>query len=253
MVRRVTAAAPAARFPTIDELIVALTPRRHRGWLTVAALAGVAAAAAAVVGLRASPPAPPTCAVIADRELAASWGPRPRIALTAAFARRGPAATATWARTDGALRDHAAAWRQARIDACVADRAAAVAPALSEVRRACLDRGRRDLAALAGALAAPSVETVTRAHAAALALDAPAGCLDLADLARREPVPEDAIRRPTVAAAPRRAGGGAGRRRARSASVGTPSARGARRRGPRPRLGAAHRRGPARQRRGRGR
>jgi tetratricopeptide (TPR) repeat protein len=198
---RATAAAPAARFPTIDELIVALTPRRHRGWLTVAALAGVAAAAAAVVGLRASPPAPPTCAVIADRELAASWGPRPRIALTAAFARRGPAATATWARTDGALRDHAAAWRQARIDACVADRAAAVAPALSEVRRACLDRGRRDLAALAGALAAPSVETVTRAHAAALALDAPAGCLDLADLARREPVPEDAIRRPTVAAA----------------------------------------------------
>lgn len=198
---RATADAPDDRFPDLDHLCAALAPRRRR-WPLVAMGATVAlglGALAATTGSRAA--APPSCADLADGELAGAWSPVRRAMLLTGFAARGPAAAATGARTAAALDANASAWRAARIEACGDDRRAAIAPALSDLRRACLERRRAELGALVEALRSPSVETVTRSHATTFLLTAPTTCLDLEELRRREPVPEDPARRPMIAAA----------------------------------------------------
>ncbi|MEZ4398564.1 MAG: serine/threonine-protein kinase [Kofleriaceae bacterium] len=200
--RRATAEAPADRFAGLDDLLAALAPRRRRGLVVAAAVGAIAVATGgALLAAPRDAAAPPSCAQVADATVATTWNPAVRAARQAAFDAAGGVAAATWARTGAALDGYAQAWRSARVEACAADRAATITPALSELRRACLDRRLVELDALVSALRAPSLETASRAHASALTLDDPRRCLDLEDLTRREPLPDDAARRPAVATA----------------------------------------------------
>lgn len=199
---RACADEPADRFADLDALIAALSRARvrPRRWAIGAALLGAAAIGAALLSLRAGSGArAPSCARLAADELGPTWSVGRRADLATAFVRRGVAGAAAWPGTDAALDRQAAAWIGARAATCKADRTAAIAPSLADLRLACLSRRRSELAALVDAAGAPAVDAIGRAQVLALGLTDPALCLDGAALARREPVPDDPALRGPVA------------------------------------------------------
>jgi tetratricopeptide (TPR) repeat protein len=182
---------PAARWPSMPELLRALHGATRRpAWAAAAVVAGLVLAAAAAG----------TAWMLADREdagallctgaeakLAAVWGPPQRQAVEQAFLATGlPYAAQTWSRVGPRLDDHAEGWRAAFGAAC---EAAPEGARQLDRRMACLERHRDALAAQVEVFAAADAAVVEQAVVAINGLRPADACLR-ADPGERSP-PED--------------------------------------------------------------
>ena len=173
------AADPAARFPSMSELVARLEyqpfMRRPPVVAVGAALAAGAAAVIATVALRAPAAAP--CSGAA-RELAAIWNDDQRHAIDAAFARtHSPLAADAFARTAIELDRYTTSWIAQHEDSCEATRVRGEASdAVLDRRMACLADRRDELRALVELFATADASTVEHAATAVSALASPASC-----------------------------------------------------------------------------
>jgi serine/threonine protein kinase/tetratricopeptide (TPR) repeat protein len=160
---------PARRFDRMGELLAALSPRtrRHRGWIAAAGLLAIAGAAALVMRLQ----APDPCAT-AGTGIDSEWTPARRVAMHVAFLRSSlPFAEPAWDGVKARLDDYTRRWHGDAYAACQATHVEHTQSAEQLDRRMlCLDRGRRQLAALVGELGAGAPDAVEHAVEAAGAL-----------------------------------------------------------------------------------
>jgi tetratricopeptide (TPR) repeat protein len=193
-------AKPEERFPSMDALLEALTPRsmRVRTWL---AAAGVAVGLLGVpAGYVLSHRREVRCAQEADK-LAAAWSPERRERIHAAFLATGTSyAPAAWEKFSTALEAHAAQWRELRTEACLATEGIRADTAWQTA--ACLDTRLWQLAAVTELLEKADAQAVQNAQQMLSSLEGLAGCKDAPAVSTR-PQPPDALR-PRVDAARRR-------------------------------------------------
>ncbi len=160
---------PAHRFATMGELLAALAPRarRHRGWIAAAGLLAIAGAAALVVRSQ----APDPCAT-AGAGIDAEWSQVRQVTMHVAFLRSSlPFAGPAWDGVKTRLDDYARRWHGDAYAACQATHVEHTQSAEQLDRRMlCLDRGRRQLAALVGELTGGAPDAVEHAVEAAGAL-----------------------------------------------------------------------------------
>ncbi len=133
---RGVAAAPAARWPTMDALLAAIAPRARRWWTLAVAGVLTAVAVVALVVTRRAPRAGLRCDQ-AGAPFAALWSPARTVALGPRLARLGLA-------IDGAavaaeISRRTAGWRDAAQTSCVATRDGRQAPAIHDLRARCLE------------------------------------------------------------------------------------------------------------------
>ena len=170
---------PAARWPSMRELLAALDAARGTrgkrllfGIATVTLLAVVAA-----LGWREAASPPRACVHAADA-LASAWGPARRGSLGAAFAALGTADGGdVWPRVAEALDEWSARWHTLRIEACEADRNGKLASPTLTARRECLDRRLGELDSLVQALDKPNRAVALYATRAAHSLTPPESCM----------------------------------------------------------------------------
>ncbi len=169
---------PAHRWGSMRELLDALEAARGmpgKRWL-VAGAAAIAIAAVAFVGWREAASPERACRSAAD-EMTASWNPRTRDALAAAFARVGKLGPDAWKRVAPSLDDWTSRWRSTRISQCMADRnGESPTPALT-ARRDCLDRRLGELRGLLEVFGKPDQTVVLYAARAAHSLAPPENCM----------------------------------------------------------------------------
>jgi tetratricopeptide (TPR) repeat protein len=202
-VSRGLATAPDERHPSMDALLAALArdPARRR-WRALAALAIAAALAAALYAIVARRDAPrgDRCAG-QGAQLDGTWDAARRAQAAAAFAALGrPYAAEAWRHTETALDDYAGRWVAMREDACRATDGCTQSAQLLDLRMACLERRRVELAAHVELLAHADADVVENATAATLALVPIDACTDAAALAAGALEPEDPRLRVEVAA-----------------------------------------------------
>jgi len=167
---------PAQRFASMGELLAALSPptRRVRGW--VAAGVGLIAIVLGTAAYLRAPVADPCAA--AGAAIDAPWSFDRQAALQAAFGRSelpfaGPAWRGVKLRLDG----YAQGWRAAATAACQATHVVHTQSAQQlDKRMLCLDRGRRQLAALVTELGTGAPDAVAHAIEATEALPELAAC-----------------------------------------------------------------------------
>jgi tetratricopeptide (TPR) repeat protein len=191
----------AARFASMNELLVKLTPRRRLVSLP-AALAAAVVACACAFGLslayaRRHASAPPDPCAGAPERLAGVWDETRRAAVAATFARSSAPYAAdvgreVLARLDG----YAQHWRAMSTESCMATRVrAAQSEELFDLRASCLDDRARTLGALGAELLDASRQEQQRAPSAAVALPPLEECADAATLrARVRPSSDPAAR-----------------------------------------------------------
>jgi eukaryotic-like serine/threonine-protein kinase len=201
---RALAGDPARRYPSMEQLLAALTRaqgRRRRRWRVAAGLTvalGVAGLAVGALGrpggaiVRIDPcPAP-------DAELAAIWGAAPRSELGRRLATIDPVAgAARFAAVTRTIEPFVRAWRDMDVDACRASRVRAEqSETLLALRRRCL-RLRRDelIASLAAVAAAASPAALDRALAGLIQLTPLDGCADAGGLERTAGPADPVLRR----------------------------------------------------------
>jgi serine/threonine protein kinase/tetratricopeptide (TPR) repeat protein len=159
---------PAQRFATMGELLAALSPRgrQHRGWI---AAAGLVAVAAAAIVLHAQAPDP--CAV-AGTAIDAEWSLDRQATMHARFLHSDlPFAEPAWQGVKARLDDYTQRWHGDAYAACQATNVEHTQSSEQLDRRMlCLDRGRRQLAALVGELSRGAPDAVEHAVEAASAL-----------------------------------------------------------------------------------
>jgi hypothetical protein len=168
---RATAARPADRFASMEELLHALARDPARVWrrrLLVAGALGAIGAAFAVGTLRGSDgPAP--CSGGRD-ELARVWGPDARARVLAHAGTLGPYGIAEAPRLDAALTDYGERWVGAHHRACLANRRGETTTRLYERGLACMMRARAAFATVVDVLGRASVQTYPNAVIAARTL-----------------------------------------------------------------------------------
>jgi len=173
--RRGLSVEPSQRFASMSELLAALEPRtrRLRSW-GVAAV-GLTAVLGAVVVL--SSPAADPCAA-AGQAIDAPWSVERQAAIHAAFLRSElPFAGSAWRGVKALADGYASRWRGEATSACQATHVAHTQSAQQlDKRMLCLDRGRRQLAALAGELGTGAPGVVEHAIEATEALPELAAC-----------------------------------------------------------------------------
>jgi len=187
-------AAPAERWPSMDELLGALRRGRRSGArLAIAAAAiAVVGTAAFVVGSRRGAPAP-TCSG-AEARLAGVWDDARKQAVRAAFAAtKLPYAAAAWDGASARIEEYARGWVAMHTEACRAARIdGRQSDALMDLRMACLERRRDLLGALTETWARGATgAAVERAVDAAAALPPLSECADVRALTERVPAPRD--------------------------------------------------------------
>jgi serine/threonine protein kinase len=159
---------PSQRFAGMGELLAAIEPRRRylRAWIAALVLIVVALAA---VGLR--PRTLDPCAA-AGTGIDAAWSAERQGAVREAFLRSEPlSAEAAWGSVQKQVDRYVIRWRGEAVSACQATQVAGTQSAeLLDKRMLCLDRGRRQLAALVTELGAAAPGTVERAVEATEAL-----------------------------------------------------------------------------------
>ena len=190
IVARGTATEPAARFASMESLVRALGRDPTRIWrrrgLAAAAATTVAVAAFLIGSTRAAPPA--TC-VGSAAEIARSWAPPARAAITGHLRELGPFAAAEADRLGEELDRYATAWASEHHRACLAHQRGELPSGLYERRSACLARGKAALATVAELMAAVPAAGVARALVAARSLPSVAGC-GAADTSTVAPPPD---------------------------------------------------------------
>ena len=165
---------PAERFASLTELLDALAddPIARRRRRIVQATALVAAVAVGAVVVRAVGGTQPSCELSA-KELDGAWDQPRRAGLAAGLA----AVKGDVARTTAALDAYTGRWLAARRDACEATHVRGTASQrVLDARVACLDRARRELAALTDLFAHADRAVADRAVEAVFRLPDPAAC-----------------------------------------------------------------------------
>ncbi len=185
---------PATRYPSMDELLTALShdpQAARRRW----ALGAAAAAFLLVAGLGVRELAVRRARVCAGgaEKVDALWNADRKEAIHAAFRASGlPFAEGTWAGVERALDRYASAWAGMHREACEATRVRGEqSEALLDRRMFCLDQRLRDLGALTEVLSKADGSVVEKAVAAAADLPSLTSCADLAALNARVPPPSD--------------------------------------------------------------
>lgn len=176
---------PNARFPSLAPFVAALSrPRmRRRELLLFSVLALVVAIAAGTLARRTRAPPEPCRAT--DDPLAGVWDAAARASVAARAREIAPAiAEEALARTLPALDGWGSSWRAMRISTCEATRIRGEqSETMLDLRMACLDRRKAELAALVELLRRGDVQTIALAPRAALALPPLSTCADAAALA----------------------------------------------------------------------
>jgi tetratricopeptide (TPR) repeat protein len=199
-VRRVVARGlsedPAARFPSLDALLVGLERAARpaaRRTLALAALA-LAAAAGVVLLVRDAARRAAVCSG-GPAQLAAAWSSDSEHAVHAAFAATGvPHAESAWGATRLALDAYGQAWVAGYEDACRATRIRREQPeGVMNARMACLSRRLKGVSALAAVLAHADAEAVDHAAVAASSLPPVTSCSQVDVMASRVAPPAPAL------------------------------------------------------------
>jgi len=167
---------PAQRFASMGELLAALEPRtrRRRSWIAVAV--GLFAVVLGAAYLRSQAQVDPCAA--AGTGIDAPWSADRQAAIHAAFGRSDlPFAESTWRGVKARVDGYTSHWRDEATAACQATHVAHTQSAEQlDKRMLCLDRGRRQLAALAGELGTGAPDTVAHAIEATEALPELGAC-----------------------------------------------------------------------------
>jgi tetratricopeptide (TPR) repeat protein/tRNA A-37 threonylcarbamoyl transferase component Bud32 len=193
---------PEQRFADMESLLAVLSrPRRRRWWTAGVVVAGLAAAAGAVMAGRPSP------CEIDGRALAGTWDDERRAAVRAAFAATDlEFATPTLTAVEGALDRWSTDWIAAQRLACEATRIAGVqSEALLDRRVACLERKRGETRAVVELLVDADQAIVAHAPELLTRLAALEPCADVDGLDERFPLPSDSAERAAIEAAFERA------------------------------------------------
>jgi tetratricopeptide (TPR) repeat protein len=184
--RRGLEAEPSRRWDSVAALVDAIDWHPPRRWRWAVPVAGAGAAAAAVATMLvlgpAGAPADPcrTAAAALDEAWTPAVAGELRTKLAAAYDRSSVTS----------LDAYATRWRDARMNVCRAGRVrGAESEALVDVRAACLDRGRAELAALVAELRAADAQRLGGAAEAIAALTDPGECATSGALALLAPVP----------------------------------------------------------------
>lgn len=185
---------PAARYPSMDDLLLELgrDPRRkHRRWL--AAAATVAFLVAAILGLCHASRQQALLCTGAEQRLAGVWDDGRREAVRAAFRATGTSfAEDAWQRVQAVFDDYAAGLIAMRTEACEATHLLGEqSPDLLDRRMACRDQGLRELDTLAAVMTTADAALVQRSVEAASALTPLAVCADVAALTAPVAPPRD--------------------------------------------------------------
>jgi eukaryotic-like serine/threonine-protein kinase len=174
--RRGLSVEPAQRFASMGELLAALEPRARRLRSWGAAAAGLTAVTLGAVVVLRSPAVEPCAA--AGQAIDAPWSIDRQAAIHAAFLRSElPFAESAWRGVKALADGYASHWRGEAISACQATHVAHTQSAQQlDKRMLCLDRGRRQLAALVGELGTGAPGVVEHAIEATEALPELAAC-----------------------------------------------------------------------------
>jgi tetratricopeptide (TPR) repeat protein/predicted Ser/Thr protein kinase len=191
VIDRGSAPDPADRFPSMTELLRALSRdpvlvRRRR--ITAGVL--VAAGAVAFVAGRSSLASRAAACNAGEARLAAVWGSGGRAEALARLTGLGDYGRSLQPRLEHQLGDHARRWTGGYRDACLAHDHGVQSGALLDRRMACLERGRAALTALAELVRAADAKALPNLVTATQALPDPDGCGDIGSLlANAEPPP----------------------------------------------------------------
>lgn len=184
------AANPTARHPSMRELLAALQEPKTR-WPRVAAVAGTLALAGAVGFVSTRDPA--AACRSAPSPLAGVWDDSTRAKVKQAFAADPrPYAKDAYEQVAATLNSYASAWTATSVQSCEATARGEQSVAANDLKRACLDRRKADLAALVDVLGRADDAAIRLAPNAARQLEPIEGCLDVAALSGVVPLPESA-------------------------------------------------------------
>jgi tetratricopeptide (TPR) repeat protein/predicted Ser/Thr protein kinase len=190
---------PEDRFPSMDALLEVLAhdQRRMQKRGMLAAAGALALASAGVSGYVYQ-----QTQVCAGSEtlMASVWGPTVREKLVNSFNATGkPFAAETATKVASVLDGYASQWASMHTQACEATRVRGEqTEELLSMRMVCLDRRRKDLAALASTLTEADGKVVEKAVDAASALPSLQPCEDITTLAEQPPLPADPQVRSTI-------------------------------------------------------
>lgn len=195
---------PKQRWPSMAALLAELArdPARRavRGGLVAGALALVAVTAVSVVDRRTLAAELEARRCDGVGALDDAWGPEQRESVHQAMSRSGLAFAADTARrVEEGLSAYAAAWSVMRVEACEAHRTGAQSDTLYDLRVACLEQRRTEMAALVAVFAAADPGVVTRAVKATSDLRPVLGCADALALLAPVAPPASAEAAETVA------------------------------------------------------
>jgi len=194
-IRRALSLRPADRFPSMDALVAALSPRR-RAWQIAAALVAVAVAGGVAAAVLAGGASGPTCADL-DAPLAAVWNPSRSGELRGRLAAVGGSPKPVADRALSALDRYGAGWTAARTRACTEARQGVGSAELLDRRMRCLDQRLVEMSAVIDGLAQADAAVLRGAAAAIDGLHAVADCDDPRDSVPR---PADPRARARIAA-----------------------------------------------------
>ncbi|RKH20767.1 protein kinase [Corallococcus praedator] len=185
---------PEERFPSMESLLAALTPRPIRWLARMMATATVAGVLGTLAAYGATHQEGSHCEQEVEK-LAAAWSPARRERIRAAFLSTGASyAAPAWEQLASVLDTHATQWRTLRTEACLA--AGSDTGDKAWQTAACLDARLWQLAAVTEVLEKADAETVKNAHQLTASLEGLTGCRDTPGLSSRPQPPE--ILRPRV-------------------------------------------------------
>ncbi|WP_224242417.1 serine/threonine-protein kinase [Hyalangium gracile] len=198
-VMRGLALEPAARFPSMTELLEALSQEQRRvqrrRWGVGAAVVGAALTVVGVVEYRQS-----RVCVDAGAPMDEVWSPTARQKMETAFGATGRSFAREMAtRVSGVLDGYAAEWKRQNTAVCETTRRQGTQPQELLARRVvCLERRRKDMRATVELLAQADASVVTKALDAAYALPALQECEDVETLAEQQGLPTNPTLRAEV-------------------------------------------------------
>ncbi|QRK09283.1 tetratricopeptide repeat protein [Archangium violaceum] len=199
-VRRGLRARPEERFPSMETLLAAISPRALRVRTWVAVSAATASLVGLAVGYEVAHRREVRCAQEAEK-LATVWGPEQRERVRTAFLSTGkPYAASIWENVSAALDAHAARWRELRTETCMASSSTPSTTGL--LTAACLDTQLWQFAAITEVLRKADAQTVQNAPQMMASLEGLTGCHTTPALVTRPQPPDDL--RPRVDAVRRR-------------------------------------------------
>jgi tetratricopeptide (TPR) repeat protein/tRNA A-37 threonylcarbamoyl transferase component Bud32 len=184
ILRRALAPKPEDRWPNVDDLIAAIEHarlarrKRARLWVSGLAVLGVALLSGIAAAWLATPELIDDCAMI-DAELDGTWDAQRREQLLATFADAGGPSGGSWLDESGELAADAldrwrSSWLDGRAQLCRAR--AGGDPVVLDRQGACLERQRREVAAMIELLLAGTTETLREAPLAVRSLADPRAC-----------------------------------------------------------------------------